>query len=303
MNLHRPSFRLDARAAAVAVLAVASIVSGSLLSAHGGNTSAKDRIEANPPPALFTTSAIAPTARDAARQRTIAEARIRAWVAMHGTAPDDEAFISWVEQTFPAPPADLAAQLPGVVALAKTRDANGVKAATWLEAHGKKDVWELFAHDQGEMLTTTRADHLKATEKDALKMAKTISDDLGAKFGSSAPYVRQPSLRTDHKVSPGQKCPCSYPSRHATAGAASETLLGHLQPDLDPEYRHMEAEIDYSRVYMAGHFPDDITAGAFLGDLIGDYFLITREDVDPSQLRTTMTSWGVRGHLRQQAPR
>jgi hypothetical protein len=287
MTLRRPDFRVDVRATAVALLAVGSIVGGSLLSAHGGNTSAKDRIEANPPPDLFTAPSIEPTARDTGRQRTVAEERIQAWVAIHGTAPDDKAFTSWVENTFPAPPADLAAQLPGVVALAKTRDANGVKAATWLEAYGKKDVWELYAHDQGEMLTSTRADDLKATEKDALKMAKKISDDLGAKFGSSAPYVRQPSLRPDHKVTPGQKCPCSYPSRHATAGAASETLLGHLQPDLDPEYRHMEAEIDYSRIYMAGHFPDDITAGAFLGDLIGDYFLITREGVDPSQVHMT----------------
>jgi hypothetical protein len=288
MNLRRPSFRVDARATAVALLAVASIVGGSLLSGHGSNTSAKDRIEANPPPALFTTSAIRATARDTARQHAIADERIQAWVAVHGTAPDDQAFTSWVEHTFPAPPADLAAQLPGVVALAAARDTNGVKAATWLEAYGKKDVWELYAHDQGEMLTTTRADDLKATEKDALKMAKQISDDLGARFGSSAPYVRQPSLRPDHKVTAGQKCPCSYPSRHATAGAASETLLGRLQPHLDPEYRHMEAEIDYSRIYMAGHFPDDITAGTLLGDLIGDYFLITREGVDPSRLPTTV---------------
>jgi hypothetical protein len=287
VSIRRPSVRLDTRTAAVAILAVASIVGGTLLSGHSSNTSAKDRIGADPPPALFTDPAIRSTARDVAREHAAADQRIQAWVSVHGTGRDDKAFTAWVEQGFAPPPADLATELPGLTALAEARDTGGVKAATWLEAYGKKDLWELYAHDQGEMLAGKRADDLKSTEKDALKLAKHISDDLGARFGSSAPYVRQPSLRTDHTVTPGQKCPCSYPSRHATAGAASETLLGHLQPHLDPQYRHMEAEIDYSRVYMAGHFPDDITAGAFLGDLIGDYFLITQEGVDPSELATT----------------
>jgi hypothetical protein len=293
MNIRRPTFRVDARAAAVALLATASILTGTLLHGHSGNaspSSAKDRIEADPPPALFTDAAIAPTSRDIDRQHGIADRLIVAWAATHGTRPDDAAFISWVEQTFPPPPADLGGQLPGVADLAKTRDATGVKAATWLEAYGKKDLWKLYAHDQRELLPAARGHDLKAEEKAALKMAKQVSDDLGAKFESSAPYVRQPSLRPDHKVTPGQKCPCSYPSRHATAGAASETVLGHLQPHLDPQYRHMEAEIDYSRIYMAGHFPDDITAGALLGDLIGDYFLVTRDGVDPSQLSATKSS-------------
>jgi hypothetical protein len=281
----RPRLAVDLRTAAIALLAVVSIVTGTVLSSGSStNTSAKDRIGADPPPVLFSDTAVAPTARDLAPEREAAARLVEDWAATHGTRVDDKAFVAWVEKTFPPPPADLAAQLPGVEALAATRAAAGVKAATWLETHGKKDVWELYAHDQRELLSPTRGDRLKAEEKAALKMAKQASDDLGARFGSSAPYVRQPSLRPDHKVSPGQKCPCSYPSRHATAGAASETFLGHLQPHLDPQYRHMEAEIDYSRVYMAGHFPDDITAGALLGDLIGDYFLITREGVDPAQL-------------------
>lgn len=284
MRIRRPTLRADARTAAVALLAITSIVTGSLLSGHSGNTSAKDRIEADPPPVLFTDAAIGPTARVVAGERATAKERIQTWVTDHGTRPDDKAFMSWVERTFPPPPPALAAQLPDVAALAKTRDSVGIKAATWLEAYGKKDVWKLYAHDQGEMLPADRGDDLKSEEKEALKIAKQVSDDLGTKFGSAAPYVRQPALRPDHKVTPGQKCPCSYPSRHATAGATSETLLGHLQPHLDAQYRYMEAEIDYSRIYMAGHFPDDITAGALLGDLIGDYFLITRNGVDPSQL-------------------
>jgi hypothetical protein len=42
------------------------------------------------------------------------------------------------------------------------------------------------------------------------------------------------------------------------------------------DYRWTEDEIAYSRVYMAGHVPSDITGGALLGDMIGEYFLVTR---------------------------
>jgi membrane-associated phospholipid phosphatase len=271
----------------VVALAVTLVVTGTVLRIHSGNAahlSAKDRIAADPPPPLFGDPRIAPTATAIAAVRADAADRVRAWAATHGTHPDDAAFVAWVERTFPPPPADLGAQLPQVIALSRTRTAGGVKAATWLEAHGKKDLWKLEAHDQGELLAPARAQAVKKEEKAALRLSKQIADSLGARFGSSAPYVRRPALRPDHHVAAGQKCPCSYPSRHATAGAASETLLGHLQPYLDPQYRHLEAEIDYSRVYMAGHFPGDITAGALLGDLIGDYLLVTREGVDPATL-------------------
>jgi len=112
---------------------------------------------------------------------------------------------------------------------------------------------------------------------------KKVADDLGMKFGSSAPYVRMPSLRQDHTVTSGQKCPCSYPSRHTAAAASSRTVLGTLMPERDTRYRAAEAQIDYSRVYIAGHFPGDIRAGALLGDVIGGYFL-ARNGIDPAQL-------------------
>ena len=54
-----------------------------------------------------------------------------------------------------------------------------------------------------------------------LDLSKTIADSLGTHFQQSAPYVLQPSLRRDHLVTAGQVCPCSYPSRHAAAGAAA----------------------------------------------------------------------------------
>ena len=79
--------------------------------------------------------------------------------------------------------------------------------------------------------------------------------------------------------------PLLLPPRHATASAASRTVLGTLMPERASQYQAMETQVDYSRIYMAGHFPADIRAGALLGDVIGDYFLITRNGVDPQHLR------------------
>lgn len=285
-----PGSRGSRRFVVVAALAVLAVLVGLLgpttwakVTGHdGNNTSAKDRIAADPPPTLFSATSVADTDHDVAPQKRQAAHLVRAWVAGHGTTADDTAFVAWVEKTFPPPPATLANEMPLVVRLARQRTKTGVAAATWLESYGKKDIWKLYAHDQRELLSPAAARDRKAEEKALLKMSKTVADDLGARFGSSAPYVRKPSLRTDHNVAAGQKCPCSYPSRHATAAAASETTLGALMPTRDPDYRAMEAQIDYSRVYMAGHFPGDITAGALLGDIIGDYFLITRNGVAPA---------------------
>ena len=86
----------------------------------------------------------------------------------------------------------------------------------------------------------------------------------------------QPSLRPDHTVAKGQVCPCSYPSRHASASAAATTYLTGLDPHRGADYVWTEAQVDWSRVYMAGHVPSDIAAGALLGDMIGEYFLESR---------------------------
>lgn len=283
--------RRSRRFVVVAALAVLAVLVGLLgpttwakVTGNGGNTSAKDRIAADPPPRLFSATAVSGTARDVAAQKTQAAHLVRVWLAGHGTTADDSAFMAWIEKTFPPPPATLPGEMPLVVRLSSQRTKTGVAAATWLESYGKKDIWKLYAHDQRELLSPAAAKDRKAEEKALLKMSKTVADDLGTRFGSSAPYVRKPSLRTDHKVTAGQQCPCSYPSRHATAAAASETTLGALMPSRDPDYRAMEAQVDYSRVYMAGHFPGDITAGALLGDVIGDYFLITRNGVAPADL-------------------
>ena len=145
--------------------------------------------------------------------------------------------------------------------LAPTRTKAGVAAATWLEVHGKKDLWKLYAHDQAELVGSAEGDARKRDVKAMLKLSKTVADALGLRYRQSAPYVLHPSLRPDHTVTRGQVCPCSYPSRHAAAGAAATAYLGGLDPERLGQYEWTEAQIDYSRIYMAGHVTSDVTGG------------------------------------------
>jgi membrane-associated phospholipid phosphatase len=275
--------------ALVALLAVIGILTPFAWNLLSGS-SASDRISADPQPQLFP-AAVTTAAVDqlVAPESAKAHELMAGWWAQHGQKADDAAFTAWVEKTFPAPPATAArsAEMKQVEALATKRTATGTAAATWLEGFGKKDIWKVLAHEQGDWVAAKVADQRKAELKDGLKLSKSLADSLGTRFGVSAPYVIEPSLRPDHHVAAGQKCPCSYPSRHASAAAASRTLLGTLAPQTLGEYRWYEDQIDYSRLYMAGHVASDLTGGALLGDMVGEYILVTREGVDPSTLGAT----------------
>ncbi|GGO89642.1 hypothetical protein GCM10011584_19590 [Nocardioides phosphati] len=270
----------------VAVVAIVALAVCALLPllTGAGSLSAKDTIEADPAPRLFADRALAPVDPLVVPQAARAHEAMADWWRGHGRKADDTGFQKWLLTAFPAPPKDRAKELPGEERLAHERTAAGVKAATWLEAHGKKDVWKLYAHDQREWLTASAGHQRKADEKLLLKLSKKAADTLGTRFGVSAPYVLEPSLRPDHQVKAGQTCPCSYPSRHASAAAASRTYLAHFAPHMDAEYRWMEDEIDWSRIYMAGHVPSDIEGGALLGDMLAEYVLVTRDHVDPATL-------------------
>ena len=281
--------RPPARYVVVSVLAVLALVGALVGPAVYGfltDSTAKDRIAADPPPTLFPDATVRRVDSLTDPQQARATTLMQQWWSDHGTTADDTAFQAFLEATLPGPPdaARRSAEMGEVERLDRQRTAAGITAATWLEAHGKKDVWKLAAHDQAEYLAGSTGDGRKNAVDDMLSMTKTVADDLGTTFQMSAPYVLEPSLRTDHVVSPGDVCPFSYPSRHASAAAASRTFLAHFMPQRDAEYRWWQDQIDYSRIYMAGHVASDIAGGTLLGDMVGQYFLVTRGGVAPDQV-------------------
>jgi len=278
-RLRRVKWQYAVIAAVAAVAAVFGLLHTATTPAVAGSSAKKkpgatDRIKNDPPPALFADADVAALAEQQTAQKPTADALFAKWKAAHGSARDDKAFTAWVAEQVPAPPGKAArtAELHQVQQLARTRTAAGKNAATWLEVHGKGDIWKLYAHDQRELLPRDQGAAEKSTLKSALKLSKAITEKLAARYRQPAPYVLDPSLRPDKHVTAGQKGPYSYPSRHAAKSAAAVTLLSDWAPHRAEDYQAMAAQIVYSRIYMAGHVPSDITAGTLVGDLVGDYF-------------------------------
>src|SRR4051812_36247880 len=156
--------RIKWQYAVIAVIAAGAAVFG-LIGPHMASVgvsaakkpSATDRIKASPPPELFTDAEVTPLAEKVAAQQHTADSLLGQWRKEHGTTRDDKAFAAWVAKVVPAPPSAGArtAELHDIQTLAKTRTAAGEKAATWLEVHGKKDIWKLYLHDQRELIPTS----------------------------------------------------------------------------------------------------------------------------------------------------
>jgi len=286
----QPARRHRRRYVAASVVAVAALGAGLLgpaLWAKVAGPSAKDRIAADPQPVLFSDAAIRPAGALVSPQAVRAHRLMQEWWKSHGRRADDRAYLTWLLRHFPAPPsaADRKKELRVLETQHRKHTSAGVTAATWLEAHGKKDIWKLYAHDQAEWLSSDRGDARKTDVKDLLKLSKKASHQLSAKFAVSAPYVLEPALaHKKHHIVNG--CPCSYPSNHAAKAAAARTYLSAQQPHMAAQYRWMEDEIDWSRIYMAGHVPSDVAGGALLGDMVGEYFLVTRDGVRPVASRS-----------------
>jgi len=281
----RPRTRYVA-VALVALLALAVGLLGPAVWNKISGPSAKDKIAADPSPALFSDVAIEPASALVNPQAVKAHALMQEWWRTHGNKADDKAFLAWLGRVFPAPPsaANRKKELKILEAQHRRHTPAGIAAATWLEAHGKKDIWKLYAHDQAEWLSPNVGDVRKAETKALIKLSKKASTTLSAEFAVSAPYVLEPALaHKKHTIVKG--CPCSYPSNHASKAAASRTYLSTFQPHMAAQYRWMENEIDWSRIYMAGHVPSDISGGALLGDMVGEYFLVTRDGVEPGRVK------------------
>jgi hypothetical protein len=260
---------------AVALLALLSPMLWNTLS----HKSAKDHIAADPAPRLFAAKTVAPLADDIAEQQREAQTRMAPWWKAHSNERDDKAFIAWLGTHGPKPPGPIARskELKPLEALAGHRTASGTKASDWLERNGKKDIWKLYAHDQAEWLPTSVGDAQKADVKAAIKIAKKVAANVEARYPASAPYVLDRHLRGGiHDVrgklaAEKRPCPCSYPSKHSIKAAAARTVLSVGSPMRSAEYKWMESEIDYSRLYMAGHTKSDILDGTLLGDMVGLY--------------------------------
>jgi membrane-associated phospholipid phosphatase len=256
------------------VFVLLAVGAGALALHANGSGAKKQPFDGQPLPTLYSSAQVAQV--DAPVQAAVARAHreTAAWLAQHPLS-DDAAFAAWAQRAMGSPPgaARRRAELAMLHRLATARSTAGVAAATWLEQHGKKQVWKLYGHQYRDFAPSAPGTREKQTMRAALKLAAALQASAKDRFARPSPYVADPSVNALNQAKfQGQKR-LSYPSKHAVLGAAAVAVLRHYEPAREPEYRWMADEIDFSRLYAGGHYLSDLTAGAFLGTAIGDYEL------------------------------
>lgn len=149
------------------------------------------------------------------------------------------------------------------------RTAAGVTAATWLEAHGKHDIWKLYLKQYAQQAGKPAAKSAKAIFQASYLLANAMAKTGKARFARPSPYITDPTLHALNQTRFAKKF--SYPAKHAVIAFALAPLLTRLEPHRAGEYRWMADEIAFSRMYAGGHYPSDIAAGAYLGTLVSEY--------------------------------
>lgn len=250
------------------VLAVALVGAGALLLAR---PSKDGDFHGAPVPALFTDAELhavdGPLRAAVARGHRVA----RAWLDAHPVASEREV-TAWAVQAVGAPPHD-PTELRRLRAIAARRTAAGVRAAVWLEQHGKKQPWKAIRNQTETFLPRAQEQATKQAMKAAFTFGGHVEDAAKARYRRPSPYTVDPSLNAGGvRVDVGNGH-ASYPSSHMVDAGIGMAFLQALDPHLSSEYAWMADEIAYSRLYTAGHYPSDVARGAFLGTLIGDYEL------------------------------
>ncbi len=112
-----------------------------------------------------------------------------------------------------------------------------------------------------------------------LKLASDVAS--AAQDRSGSPAASQPKPCSGATKPARSDCSCNYPSTQATMSAAARTYLGKLSPYRYDQYAWMEKQVDLAALYAGLELPSDVGAGALLGNLVGEYVLVTRGHAKP----------------------
>ena len=241
----------------------------------------RDPIAADPAPPLLDAGDLSTVGSVIKDQKGPANALIKRWWAENGTGTADEGFVSWAAAQLPAEPDTIQRQgeLTTVKALEGSRDPAGDKAADWLNEHGCRNVWKSFTKEQVALRSTTD-DEAKDKEIDTvLKLASEVASAAQDRTGS--PAASQPKPCSGATKPARSDCSCSYPSTQATMSAAARAYLSKLSPYREDQYGWMEKQVDLAALYAGLELPSDVGSGALLGDLVGQYVLVTRGHAKP----------------------
>jgi hypothetical protein len=241
----------------------------------------KDPLASDPAPPLLSAGDLRKVSGVIGAQQAKATKLMKRWWKENGGGTTDDGFVSWAAAQLPTEPTTLQrkAEQRTVKQLKASHDAAGTRAAHWLNTHGCEDVWMSFTSQQFALRSTTDDEPTDAEIKTALKLASDVAS--AAQDRSGSPAASQPKPCSGATKPARSDCSCSYPSTQATMSAAARTYLGKLSPYRYDQYAWMESQVDLASVYAGLELPSDVASGALLGNLVGQYVLVTRQHAQP----------------------
>ena len=250
-------------------------------SAEPSAQASKNPLASDPAPPLLDAGDLRTVGSVIGDQKKPANKLIKRWWAENGTGTADEGFVSWAAAQLPAEPTTIQRQSEQttIKQLQASRDPAGDKAAGWLNKHGCQNVWTSFTSEQLSLRSTTDDEPSDKEIKTVLKLASDVAS--AAQDRSGSPAASQPEPCSEATEPARSDCSCNYPSTQATMSAAARTYLGKLSPYRSDQYAWMEQQVDLAALYAGLELPSDVGSGALLGNLVGQYVLVTRGHKKP----------------------
>jgi len=250
-------------------------------SAKPSAQASKNPLATDPAPPLLDAGDLRTVKRVIAAQKRQSNALIQRWWTENGTGTADEGFVSWAAAQLPAEPNTIQRQTEQttVKQLKASRDPAGDKAAGWLNKHGCQNVWTSFTAEQLSLRSNSDDEPSDKEIKTVLKLASDVAS--AAQDRSGSPAASQPKPCSGATKPARSDCSCNYPSTQATMSAAARTYLGELSPYRYDQYVWMEQQVDLAALYAGLELPSDVGSGTLLGNLVGEYVLVTRGHSKP----------------------
>jgi len=203
-----------------------------------------------------------------------------------GATDNDDHFIDWVAGQVTVEPTSGQRTAERAQVDAITQSPRAQLASEWLSVHGCRDAWIAFADDATTVPGEDTTGPVRSELDQLLTLAAKVASTVQAKFDKKAAQAPPCSLRTKPVRS---DCECQFPSAAATMSAAARTYLDARDSAGSSLYGIMEKQVDTGMIYSGLELPSDIKAGAYLGYLVGSYYLTSHGYEDAADASATPT--------------
>jgi hypothetical protein len=187
-----------------------------------------------------------------------------------GTTDNETHFVEWAIDKVGTEPTGAVRTAEKAKVKAITQSARAQLAAEWLSVHGCRDAWVALVDDATPTPGEDTTGPVRSELREVLSLAARVAAGVQAKVDKKSVQRAPCQLRT----SPVRKdCGCLFPSSAATMSAAARTYLDSRDSARSNYYGAMEKQVDTGMIYSGLELPSDIKSGAYLGYLVGKYYL------------------------------